>query len=101
MTMKASMCWLATVAFAKSARFKHLRLRIENQTSMKDSQDACTGKKWKWNLRAAWSATEWRGRTATAQEVETAIKSLRELLGAEHLQAGRGQLDRQGNAIQA
>src|SRR6266545_1363379 len=56
--MKASISWVAMLASAKSARRKHLRLRIENQTSIKLSQDACTGKKWKTNVRCGWVANQ-------------------------------------------
>src|SRR5436190_9125789 len=56
--MKASISWVAMVASAKSARRKHLRLKIENQTSIKLSQDACTGKKWNTNVRCGWVSSQ-------------------------------------------
>src|ERR1700694_225819 len=56
--MKPSICSVAMVAFAKSARRRHLRLNIENQTSIKLSQDACTGRKWNTNLRCGWASSQ-------------------------------------------
>src|SRR6266536_2121968 len=56
--MKASISWVAMLASAKSARRKHLRLRIENQTSIKRSQDGCTGKEWMTDVRWGWVANE-------------------------------------------
>src|SRR6266852_8343515 len=56
--MKASFSWVAIVASAKSARRRHLRLNIENQTSIKLSQDACTGRKWKPNVRCGWLSNQ-------------------------------------------
>src|SRR5712671_7002782 len=56
--MKASICWVAIVASAKSARRKHLRLNIENQTSIKLNQDACTGRKWNTNVRCGWLSNQ-------------------------------------------
>src|SRR5712671_160050 len=56
--MKASICWVAIVASAKSARRKHLRLNIENQTSIKLNQDACTGRKWNTNVRCGWASSQ-------------------------------------------
>src|SRR6266571_8444369 len=52
--MNPSICSVAMVASAKSARRRHLRLNIENQTSIKLNQDACTGKKWKTKVRCGW-----------------------------------------------
>src|SRR5262249_51476830 len=49
--MNPSMCCVAALASAKLARLRHLRLRIENQTSTKLSHDAGTGRKWKTNVR--------------------------------------------------
>src|SRR3954447_5833544 len=46
------------VASAKSARRKHLRLNIENQTSIKLNQDACTGRKWNTNVRCGWASSQ-------------------------------------------
>src|SRR3954447_8999023 len=46
------------VASAKSARRKHLRLKIENQTSIKLNQDACTGRKWNTNVRCGWASSQ-------------------------------------------
>src|SRR5215204_6989688 len=54
--MNASIWWVATEASAKVARRRHLRLRIENQTSMKLSQDACTGRKWNTKVRSGRAA---------------------------------------------
>src|SRR5712692_4701161 len=56
--MNPSICWVATVASAKLARLRHLRLRIENQTSIKLNQEACTGKKWNTNLRCGWLSSQ-------------------------------------------
>src|SRR5438105_14363967 len=56
--MKASISRLAMVASAKSARRRRLRLNIENQTSMKLSQDACTGRKWNTNVRCGWASSQ-------------------------------------------
>src|SRR5437588_5051413 len=56
--MKASISWVAMLAAAKSARRRHLRLNIENQTSMKLSQDAWTGKKWNTNVRCGWASSQ-------------------------------------------
>src|SRR5438132_6527467 len=52
--MKPSISWVAMLASAKSARRKHLRLNIENQTSIKLNQDACTGRMWNTNVRCGW-----------------------------------------------
>src|SRR5262245_23109446 len=57
-SMKASICWVAMLAFAKSARRRHLRLKIENHTSMKLSQDACTGRKWNANVRCVCASSQ-------------------------------------------
>src|SRR5207244_3979189 len=40
------------------ARRRHLRLNIETQTSIKLNQDACTGRKWKTNVRCGWAASQ-------------------------------------------
>src|SRR6266851_5169418 len=56
--MKASISWVAMLAFAKSARRRHLRLNIENQTSIKLNQDACTGRKWNTNVRCGWASSQ-------------------------------------------
>src|SRR6202022_1466022 len=56
--MKASISWVAMVASAKSARRRHLRLKIENQTSIKLNQDACTGRKWNTNVRCGWASSQ-------------------------------------------
>src|SRR5713101_1418257 len=56
--MNPSICSVAMVASAKSARRRHLRLKIENQTSIKLSQDACTGKKWKTKVRCGWASSQ-------------------------------------------
>src|SRR6266571_5022636 len=56
--MNPSMCSVAIVASAKSARRRHLRLNIENQTSIKLSQDACTGRKWNTNVRCGWLSNQ-------------------------------------------
>src|SRR6266702_21716 len=56
--MKPSISWVAMVASAKSARRRHLRLNIENQTSIKLSQDACTGRKWNTNVRCGWASSQ-------------------------------------------
>src|SRR6266581_1594192 len=56
--MNPSMCSVATVSSAKSARRRHLRLNIENQTSIKLSQDACTGRKWKTKVRCGWASSQ-------------------------------------------
>src|SRR4051794_20849196 len=56
--MKASISWVAMLASAKSARRKHLRLNIENQTSIKLNQDACTGRKWNTNVRCGWASSQ-------------------------------------------
>src|SRR5918998_2472322 len=56
--MKASMSWVAAAASAKLARRRHLRLKIENQTSMKLSQDACTGRKWNTKVRCGRAARQ-------------------------------------------
>src|ERR1051326_3673053 len=56
--MKASISWVAIVASAKSARRRHLRLKIENQTSIKLNQDACTGRKWNTNVRCGWASNQ-------------------------------------------
>src|ERR1700730_2036483 len=55
--MKPSICSVAMLASAKSARLRHLRLRIEHQTSIKLSQDACTGRKWNTNVRCGWASS--------------------------------------------
>src|SRR5215207_66278 len=65
--MKASISWMAMLASAKSARRKHLRLRMENQTSIKLSQDACTGKKWNTNVRCGWASSQ---RATSADQCE-------------------------------
>src|SRR6266571_1004199 len=56
--MNPSICSVAMVASAKSARRRHLRLNIENQTSIKLNQDACTGKKWKTKVRCGWLSNQ-------------------------------------------
>src|SRR2546421_5861611 len=56
--MKASISWVAMLASAKSARRRHLRLKIENQTSIKLNQDACTGRKWNTNVRCGWASSQ-------------------------------------------
>src|SRR6266699_4148431 len=56
--MNPSMCSVAIVASAKSARRRHLRVNIENQTSIKLSQDACTGRKWNTNVRCGWLSNQ-------------------------------------------
>src|ERR1700737_4799009 len=56
--MNPSICSVATVASAKSARLRHLRLRIENQTSIKLNQEACTGRKWNTNVRCGWASNQ-------------------------------------------
>src|SRR5256886_10493764 len=55
--MKPSICWVAMVASAKLARFRHLRLMIEAQTSIKLSKDACSGRKWNTNVRCGWASS--------------------------------------------
>src|SRR5579859_2432993 len=55
--MNPSICSVAMLASAKSARRRHLRLRIENQTSIKLSQEACTGRKWNTNVRCGWASS--------------------------------------------
>src|SRR5438270_4080639 len=56
--MNPSSCSVAMVASAKSARRRHLRLNIENQTSIKLNQDACTGRKWNTNVRCGWVSSQ-------------------------------------------
>src|SRR5438132_2671837 len=56
--MKASIFWVAMLASAKSARRRHLRLNIENQTSIKLNQDACSGRKWNTNVRCGWASSQ-------------------------------------------
>src|SRR5438445_788671 len=56
--MKPSICWVAMVASAKLARFRHVRLMIENQTSIQLNQEACTGKKWNTNVRCGWLSNQ-------------------------------------------
>src|SRR6266700_4471783 len=56
--MKPSISWIAMLASAKSARRRHLRLNIENQTSIKLNQDACTGRKWNTNVRCGWASSQ-------------------------------------------
>src|SRR6266568_8706333 len=56
--MNPSISSVAMVASAKSARRRHLRLNIENQTSIKLSQDACTGRKWNTNIRCGWASSQ-------------------------------------------
>src|SRR6266851_5719131 len=56
--MNPSMCSVAMAASGKSARRRHLRLNIENQTSIKLSQDACTGRKWNTNVRCGWASNQ-------------------------------------------
>src|SRR5438445_5106544 len=56
--MKASISWVAMLASAKSAPRRHLRLKIENQTSIKLNQDACTGRKWNTNVRCGWASSQ-------------------------------------------
>src|SRR5229473_4308497 len=56
--MNPSMCSVAMVASAKSARRRHLRLKIENQTSIKLNQDAWTGRKWNTNVRCGWASNQ-------------------------------------------
>src|SRR6266566_783974 len=56
--MNPSICSVAMVASAKSARRRHLRPNIENQTSIKLSQDACTGRKWNTNVRCGWESSQ-------------------------------------------
>src|SRR4051794_30871900 len=56
--MKASISWVAMVASAKPARRRHLRLKIENQTSIKLNQDACTGRKWNMNVRCGCTSSQ-------------------------------------------
>src|SRR6266851_4246622 len=56
--MNPSMCSVAMVASAKSARRRHLRFNIENQTSMKLNQDACTGRKWNTKVRCGWASSQ-------------------------------------------
>src|SRR6266487_3071850 len=79
------------VASAKSARLRHLRLRTENQTSIKLSHDACTGRKWNTNVRCGWlsnqlatsadqceltgSRIRWMGRSAGVCSSRTANNS--------------------------
>src|SRR5947209_3073447 len=46
------------VASAKSARRKHLRLKLEKQTSMKLNQEACTGRKWNTKVRCGWLSSQ-------------------------------------------
>src|SRR3989442_15176334 len=55
--MNPSICSVAMLASAKFARRRHLRLKIENQTSIKLSQDACTGRKWNTNVRCGWASS--------------------------------------------
>src|SRR5919204_5477578 len=56
--MKPSICWVARMASVKRARRRHFRVKIENQTSMKLSQDACTGKKWNTKVRCGWVSNQ-------------------------------------------
>src|SRR5216683_4940609 len=56
--MKPSISRVAMLASAKSARRRHLRLNIENQTSMKLNQDACTGRKWNTKVRCGWASSQ-------------------------------------------
>src|SRR5947209_744336 len=56
--MNPSICSVAMVVSAKSARRRHLRLNIENQTSIKLNQDACTGRKWNTNVRCGWASSQ-------------------------------------------
>src|SRR3984893_14552707 len=56
--MNPSICSVAMRASAKSARRRHLRLKIENQTSIKLNQDACTGRKWNTNVRWVWASSQ-------------------------------------------
>jgi hypothetical protein len=49
--MKTSISSLAMAGFAKPARRRHLRLKIENQTSIKLNHEACTGRKWNTTVR--------------------------------------------------
>src|SRR6266567_1119420 len=56
--MNPSMCSVAMAASGKSARRRHLRVNIENQTSIKLSQDACTGRKWNTNVRCGWASNQ-------------------------------------------
>src|SRR5216684_245120 len=56
--MKSSISWVAMLASAKSARRRHLRLKIENQTSIKLNQDAWTGRKWNTNVRCGWASNQ-------------------------------------------
>src|SRR5438128_4576661 len=89
--MKPSICSVAMVASAKSARLRHLRLRTENHTSIKLSHDACTGRKWNTNVRCGWlsnqlatsadqceltgSRIRWMGRSAGVCSSSTANNS--------------------------
>src|SRR5690348_9047978 len=56
--MKPSISWVATLASAKLDRFRHFRLRIENQTSTKLSQDAWTGRKWNTKARCGCASSQ-------------------------------------------
>src|SRR6266436_9386238 len=56
--MKPSISRVAMLASAKSARRRHLRLTIENQTSIKLNQDACTGRKWNTYVRCGWASSQ-------------------------------------------
>src|SRR5919204_1294399 len=58
--MNASICRVAVSTSGKSARLRHLRLRMENHTSMKLSQEAWTGKKWKTKVRSGWASNQVR-----------------------------------------
>src|SRR5919201_406751 len=58
--MNASICRVAVSTSGKSARLRHLRLRMENHTSMKLSQEAWTGKKWKTKVRSGWASNQAR-----------------------------------------
>src|SRR5215467_6320819 len=58
--MKASICCVAMVASLKLAPRRHFLLRIENQTSINESHEACTGKKWNTKARSEWAASQAR-----------------------------------------
>src|ERR1700730_12419073 len=72
--MKPSICSVAMLASAKSARLRHLRLKIENQTSIKLNHDACTGRKWKTNFRCGWASSQL---TTSAEQCEVTGSKIR------------------------
>src|SRR5207237_9408086 len=39
-------------------RKRHLRIHVENQTSINLNKDACTGRKWNTNVRCGWASSQ-------------------------------------------